>query len=634
MKEDTFVKIDATDPIQTPPEWTLLERQLIDKINSAAPLVLQKYTRPDGTLFWPTTLDFQSIDGLDDCYESFHNWPLFYMLGGEAQFLADAHKEFDVITKDMSRYDTGHGYPMVVKEYQPSYDWFHQSEGNYLFYMLCMADPTNAQTIDRAKQFAGFFLNEDTNAQNYDPQHKIIKCAMNGSKGPAFWIFSGQPFYPWQGYNMPFYDVPGCTSHEAVSQEPKLAERMGKVMSQRQGKGDTVVNLAATSLAANAYLLTDEDKYKEWVKEYVETWIERAKENNGIVPDNVGLSGQIGEHMNGKWYGSYYGWTWPHGWHSVGQAVGIAAQNATLLMGSSEYLDLPRSQIDLLINNGIEKDDQLYVPYKYGEPGKVNYVPGAWLQYPLTNEDGMALQVDGWFEFMPMHPSDIAHLWTMSMAPQDLQRAKKISKKTGSKFDINAWHHTKDQGGHDGAWLAYMRGEYPEYPEDILKHNLTQVEQRLAFMESDEEDPQTYGDSYFQRRNPVTCEGLVQLTLGAPLPHYNGGLLVTCLRHFDAQQKRSGLPPDVGALVSQMTDERTELHLVNLSKKESREVLIQAGAMAEHHFTDVCSKNDADNKTVAINGKYLKIHLPPYKQITLSLGMKRFVNAPSYKLPW
>lgn len=626
--------IEATDPVQTPPEWALLERQLIDKINSAVPLVLKKYTRPDGTLFWPTSPGFQSIDGLDDCYESFHNWPLFYILGGDAQFLADAHMEFNVITSDMSKYDTGHGYPMVIKEYQPGYDWFHQGEGNYLFYMLCMADPENQKNVERAERFAGFFLNEDPDAQNYDSQHKIIKCAMSGSKGPGFWIFSGKPFWPWSGYNMPFYDVPGCTSHEAVSQNPKLSERMGDVISRQQGKGDTVVNLAATSLTTNAYLMTSEKKYKEWVTEYVDAWIERRDTNNGIVPDNVGLSGKIGEYMNGNWYGSYYGWTWPHGWHSVGQAVGIAAQNATLLMRNANYMDLPRSQIDILIANGIEKDDQLYVPYKYGEPRKVNYVPGAWLQYPLQNEDGTALQVGGWFEFMPMHPSDIAHLWTMSMKPQDLQRSEKISKKTGSKFDINAWYHTKDQGGHDGAWLAYMRGEYPEYPETILKHNLEQVEGRLNFMETDNEDPNKYSDSYFQRRNPVTCEGLVQLTLGGPLPHYNGGLLVTRLRHFDAQHKRPGIPQDVSALVSKMESDRTELQLVNLSETESRDIIIQAGTMGEHNFTDVYFEVGQNNKTVGVNGKYLQIHFPPYTQITLDLGMQRFANTPSYKLPW
>ena len=629
-----FPTIEAQTRLQTPPTWAVLERQLIEKMNAAGPEALKKYTRSDGTLLWPTRPDFQSIDGLDDAYESFHNWPLFYMLGGDAQFLVDAHTEFDVITTDMARYGTGHGYPMVVNEYQPGYDWFHQGEGNYLFYMLCMADPTNPKNIERAERFAGFFTGEDPDAQNYDSQHKIIKCAMNGSKGPAFWTFSGHPYSPWDGYNMPFYDIPGCTNHEAVRENEALRTRMGQAIRERQGVGDAVVNLAATSLATNAYLLTGEEKYSAWVKEYVDAWIARTAENDSVVPDNVGLSGVIGEHINGKWYGSYYGWSWPHGWHSVGQAVGIAAQNAALLWRDLNYLDFPRSQIDVLIERGIEQNDQLYVPQKYGDRDRVNYAPGAWLQYPITNEDETALQVDGWFEFMPMHASDVAHLWAMSMTATDQERAKKIAKRTGSKFDINAWHHTKDSGGHDGAWLAYMRGEYSEYPETILNHNLSQVEARLAFMVEDDEDPSSYGDAYFQRRNPITCEGLVQLTCGGPLPHYNGGLLVTRVRHFDPQQKRPGLPPDVGALVTKMTADTTELELVNLSTTEPREVVIQAGGMGEHNFTSARVNGTQHGSTVSVNGMYLHVHLPPYTQIDLVLGMQRFVNAPSYRHPW
>ena len=180
---------------------------------------------------------------------------------------------------------------------------------------------------------------------------------------------------PWDGYNMPFYDISGCTSHEAVRENEELRTRMGRLIRERQGVGDAVVNLAATTLATNAYLLTGEEKYKTWVREYVEAWIARTAENDGIVPDNVGLSGKIGEHIEGKWYGSYYGWSWPHGWHSVGQAVSIAGQNAALLWRNLAYLDFPRSQIDVLIERGIEKNDQLYVPQKYGDPDKVNYVP-------------------------------------------------------------------------------------------------------------------------------------------------------------------------------------------------------------------------------------------------------------------
>ena len=625
------VTIEARESAHNPPHWAILQRRLFDAIEEASPKVLERYTKPDGNLLWPPSPDFQSIDALDDCYESFHNWPLFYLLGGSDRFLADAQREFEVITEEMSRYGSGHGYPMVVKEYQPGYDWFHQGEGNYLFYMLCAADPDHAANRERAQRFAGLFLGEDPEAPNYDPEKRIIRCARNGSMGPAYWTFEDSPYWPWHGYNLPFYDVPGCTRHEAVGSDSALPERLGRALRDRQGRGDAVVNLLATSLAANAFLLTGEEKYRRWVFEYTEAWIGRAEANDGIVPDNVGLSGEVGEYINGKWYGASYGWAWPHGWHSVGQAVGVAAQNATLLVGDLGYMDFPRSQIDHLIAHGIERDDQLYVPHKYDDPGRVSYEPGAWLQYPIVNEDGTALQQDGWFEFMPMYPSDIAHLWCMSMSLGDSRRFDQTRKRSDDPFAVNSWHHTKDQGGHDWGWLAWLHGKFDEYPERILEYNLGQIQARLNFMEQDEEDPAQYSDAYFQRRNPVTCEGLVQLTLGAPLPHYNGGLLVSALRHFDARRRRPGLPPDVAALVTGMTAERTDLTLVNLGS-EHRRVMIQAGGMGEHEFTEVVA--DGARHRTDVNEATLEIGLPPGTQISLELGMRRFVNRPTLALPW
>lgn len=626
------VTIEARRSGHPPPRWAVLQRQLFEAIDTAAPQVLQRYTDPAGGLLWPPTADFSSIDGLDDCYESFHNWPLFYLLGGHDRFLDDAQRGFERITEKMARYDTGHGYPMVVKEYQPGYDWFHQGEGNYLFYMLCMAAPHHTANIDRARRFAGLFLGKDPEAPNYDPCHRIIRCARNGSKGPASWTFEATPHWPYPGYNLPFYDVPGCTNHETVNSDPALADRLGQALCQRQGRGDAVVNLLATSLATNAALLTGDDQYRQWVLDYTEAWIERARANDGIVPDNVGLSGIVGEHTNGKWYGSSYGWAWPHGWHSVGQAVGVAAQNAALLTNDLQYMDFVRSQIDLLIARGIERDDQLYVPHKHDDPGRVDYEPGPWMLYPITNDDGTALQQEGWFEFMPMYPSDIAHLWCMSMSAADSRRFEQTRKRSGDPFAVNSWHHTKDQGGHDWAWLAYLHGDFDAYPERILAHNLAQVQARLDFMAEDRENPAQYSDAYFQRRNPVTCEGLVQLTLGAPLPHYNGGLLVTRLRHFDAQAQRPGLPPDVAALVSAMTADSTELTLVNLSPSAHREVLVQAGGMKEHEFTDV--QVDQTLHPTPVNGSTLRISLPPKTQIKLGLGMRRFVHQPTLALPW
>ena len=120
--------------------------------------------------------------------------------------------------------------------------------------------------------------------------------------------------------------------------------------------------------------------------------------------------------------------------------------------------------------------------------------------------------------------------------------------------------------------------------------------------------------------------------MGAPLPHYNGGLLVTRLRHFDAQRRRPGLPPDVAALVSELGDDRAELTVVNLSETERREVLIQAGAMGEHVFTEV--EIDGASEIVPVGDKTLTLVLPPRTQSRLKLGMQRFVNEPSLAPPW
>ena len=57
---------------------------------------------------------------------------------------------------------------------------------------------------------------------------------------------------------------------------------------------DSANNLAATALVTNAYLYTGEEKYRRWVLDYVEVWLERIRANGGIIPDNVGAHRQAG----------------------------------------------------------------------------------------------------------------------------------------------------------------------------------------------------------------------------------------------------------------------------------------------------------------------------------------------------
>lgn len=104
------------------PQWAVLQRRLMDTMNDAVEWVLEKYVQPNGQILWPPDTNYSDIDGLDDAYESFHNWSLFYLLGGDDKFLALSHRQYDAVTKQFSRYDCGHGHPMVIREYEQGYD--------------------------------------------------------------------------------------------------------------------------------------------------------------------------------------------------------------------------------------------------------------------------------------------------------------------------------------------------------------------------------------------------------------------------------------------------------------------------------------------------------------------------------
>ena len=157
-----MIVIEATLPLVQPPAWAVLERQLIKTMEDAVHPFLEKYTHPDGHLIWRDGLR-HSRDGADDFYESFYNWPLLYLLGGGDHLLALGQRQWEATTELMVEY--GH----VDKEYEIGYDQFHQSESYIYFYLLCMADPTHAENVARARRFAGFYLNEDPEALNYDP---------------------------------------------------------------------------------------------------------------------------------------------------------------------------------------------------------------------------------------------------------------------------------------------------------------------------------------------------------------------------------------------------------------------------------------------------------------------------------
>ena len=142
--------------VESIPEWALRQRHLVAAMNEAAPLFQQRYTRADGTFVWRD--EFPGMDGSDDGYESYHNWPLFYALGGAA----DLHERSRFLWEAVTRQFTAYG--QVHREFDAGYDWMHHGESSIYFYYFGLADPRRSRDRERALRFAALYMGDDPEA--------------------------------------------------------------------------------------------------------------------------------------------------------------------------------------------------------------------------------------------------------------------------------------------------------------------------------------------------------------------------------------------------------------------------------------------------------------------------------------
>lgn len=640
-------RITATTPTETVPSWALWQRQLLRAMDDVVEPYLAHFTRENGEFIWD---DAWGGGSPDDFFEPFFNWPLVYLMGGGDHLLSLSERQYDAVLGQLMRLGSYH------KEYGFREDQMHQSEADVLFYHLCLARPDSEVLQERARRFAGFYLNEDPEAINYDPQHKIVLSGLNGSKGAVVSDGDAPRSYSPVGttmeiYGLPFFDLPGISSVHDLS-DPANAKRMGEAMHARWRAGDAPANLAITSMLTNAFLLTGEEKYRAWVVEYTDAWMERSRAHDGLLPDQIGPSGAVGEYVGGKWYGGRYGWTFPHGFLTLHFATVDAGANAYLLTRDDRYLDLPRRQMDRILELGEQRD-----PRDEHMSGRANWqqqleaIPPGEKTFLVPYRYGDA----GWFDWMPMGALYPVYLWHLSMRDDDWERVERLRGLEANDWDEVYSFRDKHDAGHEQPWSRFLAGAHPHYPEQIQQASYAQVVRRMAQVHQDEDVGTRHHVHHWQWGNPVTSEALVQLTLGAPQPIYNGGLLHARLRYFDVETRRAGLPPDVAALVEGLKADRTLVRLVNTSATQARTLRIQAGAFGEHRFTEARFQQRTSEWPGGLGGyagtysaepvlreevvlplpdNHLEVQLPPGSELCLDLATQRYVNEPSYAQPF
>lgn len=600
----------------TPPEWALRQRRLMAEMDRAAPRFVEKYTRDDGTLIWRD--EWPGMDGSDDAYESYVMFPLHYVLGGSEEIHDLARRLFTAVTWQFTQYGTVH------REFDRYYDWMHHGEAYTYLHYLGLSDPNHHTDRQRALNFAAMYIGEDPEAPNWDPKHRMIRSPINGSAGPCFemqwddWLTHRRNLSP---YLAPYEDIPGYESDDPFVKldwtDDACYEQILKTMNERMVPGDVPLNLNATSLVTNAYLYTGDDKYKQWVLDYVQAWMDRAEANGGLIPDNVGPNGKIGEQMGGNWWGGYYGWRWPHGGRVMLEGICTAGCNATLLTGDSSWLDLFRLQVDKLWELRREEDGKAMIPNKHGK--------------------------EGWFEFIPKEASPtlrlLMHAYAVGRQPEDLAR---IEEQYGDRPlpDPAALPQRGKAGSftvHE--WFEYVVGRNPDFPRRALEATEDEMRKRLDRIDADSLDWRTWREvddwqdvHHWQEIDPVVPEGLLQMAMGTPTAVYHGGMVHAAVRYFDPASKRPGLPPHVAALADEVETEHVTIHLVNTDILETRDVVVQAGGCAEHLFTRVevvgggATPIDAETGTVTVR-------LGPGAQGRIKLGLKRLSRRPTYEQP-
>ncbi len=582
------VVVEFREPVEVP-EWALLERQLIDAMDRAGVEFYETYVQEDGTLRWKERYE-GGMNSSDDAYEGFRGFSLHAALGGSMKLDRLHRHVWDGITRQFTRYG------QIYREFDSNWDWMHHGEGYVSFYPLGLVDPRDERFKDRSVRFAAMYTGEDAEAQNYDPELKIMRASMNGSRGPKM-EWTKRDWTPTNAnlvyYHLPYDDIPGVTSSTGwINDHPENDQfaRIVKAMSDRMARGDTAINLTAAPLIANAYLYTGDDKYVDWVRDYVGAWVERTTANGGVTPDNVGLSGAVGEYTDGNWWGGYYGWRWVRGGWDIVLATYTAAKVALLMTGEREWLDLPRSQLELLHEKGRQENGTWMIPIRYDNDA-------------------------GWHHYVPESPYAAVNLWAIAQTNEDWARVEEL-------LDARSGAHDDPDLG----WAEFLAGRREGFPAEAFRRDLRFVDEKMRLIANEHGDPETWYDAKWLAAEPMPTDNLVRLTLGGPPVQKRGEMLHSFVRYFDAELRRPGLPKDVAALVTRLADDRVELELVNTNEFEARRVVVQAGAYAEHQAVAV--------NGVAVDASWFEVLLAPGAGGRLVVELERWVNRPSYEFPW
>ena len=405
-----------------PPAWALAERLLLEAASGGVEAFAERYTDERGYL--KCVERWGGNDGADDAMENFGGWTLLYALGGDRKVVELYKKAWEGHLRQYSE-ARAPGIEMAEqgmywREFITSFDWEHTGEALAAFHLYGLSRPDDPGYRVRMQRFADFYTGDDLLADNYDREQEIIKSLHNGSRGAKL---TPAREMDWGGLT-----VEGAP------------ERLSRYSTASNIRGDHPLNLCATALGFNAFALTDERRYRDWVLEYASAWRDRVLENAGNIPTNIGLDGTIGGEWGGKWYGGVFGL----GLLAAVRRSQLLYSRTAHCLGSRHAVDgrtavsWSRFAVRLLTctRPRRRRAGRVLLPRKHGD--------------------------DGWYGYTPNQHLDVQRdVYLFTFDRQNLE------------------------GLQQDPWIRYLDGKNPGYPLEVLRADIETVRSRVSSMRSD-----------------------------------------------------------------------------------------------------------------------------------------------------
>ena len=166
---------------------------------------------------------------------------------------------------------------MYVKEFSAQSDWMHHGEGLQLFNRMALSAPDLPAYRERARRFAGFYMGEDPDAPNYDPEQEADSLDDQRQPRPAAAQGDGarlgrRSVRRDRASSRSTARAPTRSSSSTTRNTPTSSATTSSTWSPRRCRPTPIC-------------VTGEAKYRRWIVDYMDAWLARMQAERRHHPE-------------------------------------------------------------------------------------------------------------------------------------------------------------------------------------------------------------------------------------------------------------------------------------------------------------------------------------------------------------